>query len=413
MERNEHWNLAEGGVRLTSEYEVIPYTRFTLTRLYLLESGFEPRVAEKPAGHRKKAIDTVIEYSLARLNERRSKTSRSVQYVREDFLEGIFRSVPGFGEQYELYFADKELPRYNQVSIVRVLAPPVVVSRRTVQIRKDFIYMVVPLSGRIDKFQKFLERFVQVAIIGDNKVYLMVVYFGPEGLSEVQDILRKTSTDYHYPHMSVVALDGKFSRGKALREGVQRCPFPGDILMFFCDVDIVITTDFLERCRLNTDKGRRVYYPIVFSLYNPRLVSSLQARSLLEAPAAAPAANETLILSAENGFWRDFGYGMTCQYRSDFERLDGFSKAIQGWGLEDVLLYRKYLRSELAVVRATDPGIVHLWHEKTCDPALPGDQYRGCIRSKALNEASHAQLGMLAFATDIDLHRNLTKKRRN
>lgn len=89
----------------------------------------------------------------------------------------------------------------------------------------------------------------------------------------------------------------------------------------------------------------------------------------------------------------------------------GFDVDIKGWGGEDVHLYRKYLHSNLLVVRAPSRGLFHLWHEKSCADELPPDQYKMCIQSKAMNEASHGQLGMLLFRHEIEAHLRKQKQR--
>lgn len=96
-----------------------------------------------------------------------------------------------------------------------------------------------------------------------------------------------------------------------------------------------------------------------------------------------------------------------------FSPLGGFDIDIKGWGGEDVHLYRKYLHSNLLVVRAPSRGLFHLWHEKHCTDELPPDQYHMCMQSKAMNEASHGQLGMLFFRHEIEAHLRKQKLQQN
>ena len=385
------------GLPQNNEFEVVPYTRFSLNRIYVLEPGLGKRVIEKPIGYKKKEILEILNFALNELNIQRQMNVS--QFLITDFIEGLFRTIPSVGTHYELYFRDIDnSAQYRKVITALLYGPITLISKESVLNRDQIIHVILPLAGRVDIFRRFMNNYVHVCLVFDKKVHLTVVYFGTDGLDEVQSIITNISDMYRFSRVRLVTLDETFSRGRGLQVGAQTLHASADILLFMCDVDVVFSVQFLERCRQNAESGRKVYYPIVFSLYNPKVVYALHDLPI-------PDFEKQLIISKEAGFWRDFGYGMTCQYRSDFLRMKGFDDQTYGWGMEDVYLYRKYIKSDMFVVRATDPGIFHTWHTKDCDPNLSADQYRGCIRSKALNEASHSQLGLLAFKEEIDIHR--------
>ena len=244
--------------------------------------------------------------------------------------------------------------------------------------------------------KRFLANFIGTVIRGKENVVLTIAYCGVEGLNETKALLEVTKKEHNFSGIRLVEVHGKFSRGRAIQNAVMQ--LKEDSLMFFVDVDVIYQPSFLQRCRLNTQRNTKVFYPIIFSLYNPETVYTLQN-------VRKPRDREMYTISSETGFWRDFGYGMTCQYKSDFLRIGGFARDIIGWGMEDVLLFRKYSQSNISIVRSVDHGLFHTWHEKSCDQSLSWNQFKACIGSKARSEASHGLLGMMAFEEEVATYR--------
>lgn len=372
-------------IKQKSEFTVIPFTAFNKDRLYQLESGMINKPEVAPIGNKKLEFDNITKSALQILNE----DNPGRPYEKKDLVQGYYRIDRMAGTQYELFYKSPVSENvFEHVQIFRPFAPLQKVQVLSYDKSKEWINLVVPLSGRVDTFAQFMEMFVEQCINKDGRVFLTVVYFGEEGKEEVKEILQRTARKHDFESYRLVEKDESFSRGVGLLAGAEAW-IDGNALLFFCDVDVTFKPGFLDRCRLNTTPGSKVYYPIVFSLYNPSIVYS-ESETL-------PSWREQLVLKRDTGFWRTFGFGMTCMYRTDFLFMRGFDTKIQGWGMEDVKLYRKLVQSNLNVIRAPDPGIFHMWHEKSCDPRLPLTQYNMCLGSKALGEASHVQLGMLAF----------------
>ena len=369
-----------------SEFEVIPFTAFTASRLYQLESGMINKPEAAPMGNLKAELENVTMKALEVLN----RDNPGQLYENKDLIQGYHRVDRMIGTQYELFYRSTTTSNaFEHVQIFRPFAPLQRVQHQTYEKRNEWINLVVPLSGRVETFHQFMEMFVEQCIKRDGHVFLTIVYFGEESKEDILQILTDTAKNHNFESYKFIEKSESFSRGIGLLAGAEAW-IDGNVLLFFCDVDVVFKPGFLDRCRLNSAPGTKVYYPIVFSLYNPSIVYADSD--------GIPSWKNQLVLKRDTGFWRTFGFGMTCMYRSDFLFMRGFDTKIQGWGMEDVKLYRKIAQSNFNVIRAPDPGIFHTWHEKTCDPHLPLAQYNMCLGSKALGEASHVQLGMLAFS---------------
>ncbi|XP_040827240.1 chondroitin sulfate N-acetylgalactosaminyltransferase 1 [Ochotona curzoniae] len=391
------------GVKLATEYAAVPFDSFTLQKVYQLETGLTRHPEEKPVRKDKRdELVEAVESAVEALNNPAESGPNRRPYTAQDFIEGIYRTERDKGTLYELTFRGDHKHEFRRLVLFRPFGPILKVKKEKLDMAHTLINVIVPLARRADKFRQFMQNFREMCIQQDGRIHLTVVYFGKEEMNEVKGILENTSRAANFRNFTFIQLNGEFSRGKGLDVGA-RFWKGSNVLLFFCDVDIYFTSEFLNTCRLNTQPGKKVFYPVLFSQYNPGIIYGHHD--------AIPPLEQQLVIKKETGFWRDFGFGMTCQYRSDFINIGGFDLDIKGWGGEDVHLYRKYLHSNLIVVRTPVRGLFHLWHEKRCVDELTPEQYKMCMQSKAMNEASHGQLGMLVFRHEIEAHLRKQKQK--
>ncbi|XP_072289911.1 chondroitin sulfate N-acetylgalactosaminyltransferase 1-like [Eucyclogobius newberryi] len=393
------------GVKVSSEYEVISYDAFTLQRVYQLETGLTKHPEERPVTKdRRDELNGAVEFALHVLNGPRQHMDagrKKTTFSPADFIQGLSRTERDKGTVYDLVFKGDTAHDFTKLVLFRPFGPVLKVRSDRVDTSRVLVNIIVPLSNRLDTFRQFMSTFRLVCIQQDGRVYLTVVYFGRDQINQIKAIIDQTTRETRFRSFTLILLNEEFSRGRGLEVGARAWRRSQNVLLFFCDVDIHFTAEFLSSCRLNAEPGKKVYYPVLFSQYNPAIIYSNQTQS--------PPLQQQLVIEKESGFWRDFGFGMTCQYRSDFLNIGGFDRRIKGWGLEDVHLYRKYLHSKLMVIRAPSRGLFHLWHEKTCADELPQDKYKMCMQTKAMSEASHGQLGALLFRQQVEAHSKLQK----
>ncbi|XP_047425616.1 chondroitin sulfate synthase 3 [Mugil cephalus] len=254
------------------------------------------------------------------------------------------------------------------------------------------VNILVPLSGRYDTFVRFMENFEKVCLIPKQNVKLSIILVDNESnqsrrnhLQLIKDYNRK----YPKAELSVIPMTGNFSRGLALELGSSQ--LDNNTLLFFCDVDLTFSADALQRCRDNAVQGKQVYFPVVFSQYNPKIVYGEKT----------PRENK-FVLTKKSGFWRDYGFGITCVFKSDLLKAGGFDTSILGWGLEDVDLFTKVINSGLKVLRSQEPGIVHIYHPVHCNTSLEQKQHKMCLGSRASTFASTMQLAELWLEKHIE-----------
>ncbi|XP_076751112.1 chondroitin sulfate synthase [Xylocopa sonorina] len=248
------------------------------------------------------------------------------------------------------------------------------------------VHFVLPLSGRYEIFQRFLQNYEEICLTSGEKTALLVVLYRHKtenSFNQTIELIERLKYKHRSASIDVLPLSGTFSRAKALDFGVSR--LNNDDLMFFVDVDIAFTEAVLHRIRANTLLGRQVYFPVVFSQYDQKIVREENGK------------RDTFAINAMSGYWRQFGFGIVSLYKQDYINVGGFDLTIQGWGKEDVDFYEKVVKSNVKIFRAADKDLVHVYHEVECSKDLSKTQWSMCMGTKADTYAGIETLARMIY----------------
>lgn len=275
------------------------------------------------------------------------------------------------------------------------------------------IVFVLPLAGRFQTFQRFLQNYESICLQHpETQAQLLVVLFDEFNsyLTPFYREMDRFKIKYKSAVINYITVHGNFSRGIALNHAIHSEHIQMNDILFFIDVDITFTQTSIKRIRLNTKLHQQVYLPIVFSEYDPKVwensLRMTDSQELVENDDEKP-----INLDYNRGYFRQFGYGICSIFKADIlhPNISGFNNDIYGWGLEDVKFLEKLVKMHqlpinsllkgtesnhhhqnstivplsLSIFRAPDPTLAHIYHDIYCDKTLSESQYLMCLGTKA------------------------------
>ncbi|KAK7494180.1 hypothetical protein BaRGS_00014653 [Batillaria attramentaria] len=260
------------------------------------------------------------------------------------------------------------------------------------------LWILLPLYGRYKAYARFLQYLSASVRSYPGEVHLRVALFPDPWRNHEKSW---TSTEQHRQvsknnssaqnlDITLVTMNVTFSRARALHDLASE--MDEQALLVLMDVDLVLTTNFLFRVARNAGPGR-AYFPAYFAQYNPETVCYGEAPNCTR---------DWSDFSRDSGTWRYFSYGVAALTAGDLRRAGGLDTTIKGWGKEDVDLYSKCVTKGLHIMRALDPGLLHVHHRRSCDPTLAPDQLRMCRSSFAALYGSIHKLAAMVMDNETD-----------
>lgn len=255
------------------------------------------------------------------------------------------------------------------------------------------LILPVTLSER-DLVVSFLDSYAKTCLDAGDNTHLFVVFVynvttyhsDTDVFSVLKSMIAFYETKYQSgAHIAWTTVYARKPNQYTVMDAIAR-KFVPESLFLLCTVGMELSTEFLNRVRMNTIAGWQVFFPIAFWQYKPNLIYE-------EKP------YPTMIeINKMVGHFDNTRYEHASFYNSDYQHARHLlaspaSKLNTSDDLFDMFL--KF--HQVHVFRAVEPALKIRYRERTCNPMLNEDAYQRCIVGRAAGLASKSQLAMLIF----------------
>ncbi|XP_075770599.1 chondroitin sulfate synthase 2 isoform X1 [Pelodiscus sinensis] len=382
-----------------TRFEVLRWDYFTEEQLYSCVDG-SPKC--ELHGVDMADVADVVATAMEELNRK----YQPVLHIRkQQLVNGYRRFDPTRGMEYTLDLQVEVVTQkghsrsvIKRVHLVRPLSEVEIIPMPYVT-EASRINVILPLTAHDrDHASHFLEVYAAAAFESrENAVLTFLFIYDPFEAQQVvqNDIFapvkaRIAEYERKYAEVKIPWISVKTDAPSQIKVmDIISKKHPVDTLFFVAGVDTEVTTDFLNRCRMNTINSWQVFFPIHFQGYNPAIAYHNQA---------LPAALD--LLRDAGRFDRDV-FHEACFYNADYMAART-RMAVDAQENEDILetldIYDMFVKySSLHVFRAMEPALLQRYRQHACNPRLSEEMYHRCMQSSLEGLGSRSQLAMVLF----------------
>lgn len=348
-------------------------------------------------GNDKLDIDDIRNFAMENL-DKKYKSRYSLRKLVNGYRR--FDSTRGMEYIMDLLLADQfnqNTETIKRVHLVRPLGKVELVPMPHVT-ESMMVHIILPLEvDHVMMFDVFMDSYARTCLQNTEDVRLIValLYKNTSSAQDtgVKDVFSRPKTligEYNKKFDTkgrliwkpLVNVDSEIHVVDALQN-----EFKTDVLVLMTSVNMEmepdVTSPYFNRVRMNTIKGKQVFFPIGFWQYKPNLTHTKKTHLI------------NVEVGQRMGYFSTKSYEHASFYISDYKTA---RKTLQPSAVKSTDIFNMFLSyKEYHIFRAVEPNLKLKWMNLTCDPRETTERYQECVTRNVEGLASQHHLALLVY----------------